>query len=1077
MKPDDGGAFASATFPIGLLAPGTTYGFDSEEQAAHLPIFVPHTVTVAQSQMTDFICFCEETTGWRFDDPAAFHRFSVQEYRLFWRLFLEWSELEVEGSYEPVCVGQVCETAEFFPNLQLSFVQNLLGARTSEQLAQPALTACNERGERTVWTRGELTARVLRLASALHRRGLRSGDRVVAVVSNTAETVVACLATAALGAIWSSIAPDIGLPALVERFNQLTPSWLFAHGSYFHHGYERVVAEKLTELVEALPSLEHVVCLRGPEPAIPAGRDVPVESFRDLLASENEPVFTCLEELPRFGFNHPLYILFSSGTTGKPKCIMHGVGGTLLEHVKEHRLHTDLRPGDTMYFHTTCGWMMYNWQLSALASGTHIVIYDGSVSYPEADALWQLVEREQITVFGTSPGYLQYTRDAGITPRTRYDLTALRAIMSTGSVLPDAFFHWTRDEVKAVPLQSISGGTDIIGCFLLGHPHLPVYEGELQAKSLGLDVRAVGLRATAGVAKDCVAFGELICENPFPSRPLGLYGDPDGRRFHDAYFRQNPGVWTHGDLLELTARGTGRIHGRSDGVMNIRGIRIGPAEIYSVLTGIDEVRDAVAVEQTAPHEPGGSRLVLVVVLREGTYLDSSLVRKIRKALSEQCSAAHAPAVIAEVDELPTTHSGKRSDRAVRDAINGKPVLNVTALRNPECLHALREHPALRLDGPGDGAEVSALLTPSEVVVSRYVFGERTDSLEGRLAEIWETVLGLPVALDDNFFQLGGHSLLAVSLLGRVEKEFGRRLPMSSLLHAGTVRTMAALLQRGAADRSTLIAIQPKGRKRPVYWLPGGGGLSVLAFREVSLLLGEDRPVYGLEAELRLDGSKNDLPSMARDYIDAIREKQPHGPYVLLGFSLGSWMAYEMAVQLRERGEEVALLGLFDTPVPGTLNGVQQVTAAAQRVRHHWRNLRALPARSMFSYVSDAAEVIAHKVQRQLGRSPSEPPPPEGEVAASSVFDELDRKNRAIIDVYSRGPLSPYPGKVTLFLAERTSQSGLSPELDARLGWRNLAQGGADVHKVPGSHLSMLEHPHVEGLAQVLRECLARVDES
>jgi len=1106
MNRDEGGAYASATFPLGI--PSTPPPIRESKVGltpTPAPLYLPRAVAVAQSQMTDFICFCEETTGWRFEDAAAFHRFSVQDYRLFWRLFLEWSELEVEGSYEPVCVGNICETAEFFPKLHLSFVHNLLLARTADELEAPALTACNERGERIVWSRAELTRRVLRVAAALRRRGLRPGDRVVAVVSNTAETVVACLATLAVGGVWSSIAPDIGAPALLERFSQLGPSWLFFHASYTHHGYERSILDKLGELARELPTLETMVRLRGSDgPEIPAGRDVAQVSLRELLEEEDPSGgagFSSLEELPRFPFNHPLYILFSSGTTGRPKCIVHGAGGTLMEHVKEHRLHTDLRPGDTMYFHSTCGWMMYNWQLSALASGVHIVIYDGSVSYPEADALWQLVEREHVTVFGTSPGYLQYTRDAGITPRKSYDLRDLRSIMSTGSVLSDALFHWTHDEVKAVALQSISGGTDIIGCFLLGHPHLPVYAGELQAKSLGLDVRAVGGggRSAVGVAKDCVSLGELICANPFPSRPLGLWGDEGGARFHDAYFDQNPGVWTHGDLLELTARGTGRIHGRSDGVMNIRGIRIGPAEIYNALAHVPELADVVAVEQAAPNEPGGSRFVLVVVLREGSTLDSSLVRRIRKELSERCSAAHAPSVIAEVAELPTTHSGKRSDRAVRDAINGRAVLNATACRQSGLRSAVALSTARRPDVPdvpevpevpderdaresGECSSVhanadatSTLLTPSEVVVSRYVFGEPEDAVEARLIEIWQSVLGVPVGPNDGFFDLGGHSLLAVTLLGRVEKELGRRLPMSSFLHAGTVRTMAALLARGGSDRSRLIAIQPRGTRRPVYWLPGGGGLSVLAFREISLLLGAERPVYGLEADLRLDGAHEDLPSMARDYIQAIREEQPHGPYVLFGFSLGAWMAYEMAVQLREQGEEIALLGIFDTAVPGVLSGAQQVTAVAQRFRHHWRNLTALPAGNMFSYVRDAAEVLALKMQRQLGR-PSAPSPSEATGSASSIFDQVDRRNRTIIHGYSHGPLSSYAGRATLFLAERTSQSGLSPDLDARLGWRNLAEGGLDVQKVPGSHLSMLEQPHVQGLARVLRDCLERADE-
>jgi acetoacetyl-CoA synthetase len=332
--------------------------------------------------------------------------------------------------------------------------------------------------------------------------------------------------------------------------------------------------------------------------------------------------------------------------------------------------------------------MMWNWQLSALAAGAEILLYDGSVSYPEPDALWRMVAGERVTVFGTSPAYLQFSRDAGLVPAERVDLRALRTLQSTGSVLADAFYPWVRDQVAPVPVQSISGGTDIIGCFVLGNPNLPVYEGESQCISLGLDVRELRPEGTGGV-------GELVCASPFPSRPLGLWADPDGRRFHDAYFTQNPGLWTHGDFLELTPRGGARILGRSDGVMNIRGIRIGPAEIYGALAGLPEIAEAMAVEQSAPAEPGGSRLVLLVVLRPGAALDRPLALRIKKELRERRSMAHVPAVIAEVAELPTTHNGKRSERAARDAVNGRDAPNRAALRNPGSLDAIAAHPALR----------------------------------------------------------------------------------------------------------------------------------------------------------------------------------------------------------------------------------------------------------------------------------------------------------------------------------------------------------------------------------------------
>ncbi len=635
------------------------------------PIFAPSAETVARSQMTQFARFCEAEAGVRLPDYAALHAFSVQNLRGFWTLFLRWSELISEGNPQPVCEGDSCEAARFFPALRLGYVENLLRDRAPGDADRPALTARDEEGHVVRLTRGELRRRVMVAAAALHEMGVKPGDHVVAVARNTADTVIACLGTVALGAAWSATGPDLGVAALRDRFGQLAPRVLFHHTSYHLHGAVHSIADRIAALRAELPSLAAVIALDS-DPFSPAGE--PALSF---------------DELPRLPFNHPLFVLFSSGTTGPPKCIVHGAGGTLIEHHKEHRLHGDLGPTDKLLFHTSCGWMMWNWQLSALACGAEIVLYDGSVSYPQEDALWRLVADERVTVFGTSPAYLQYCREAAITPAERVALPALRAILSTGSVLPDSLYPWVRDAVKTVPLQSISGGTDIIGCFVLGNPNLPVYPGELQSVSLGMDVRALG--GGDGI-------GELVCANPFPSRPVGLHGDPEGRRFHEAYFSQNPGVWTHGDRIEITPRGGARIHGRSDGVMNIRGIRIGPAEIYRSLEGIAEIVEAMAVEQAAPDQPGGSRLVLLVVLGRGRDLDRPLTLRVKKEISQRCSMVHVPSVIAQVAELPTTHSGKRSERAARDAVNGRPAANAGALRNPGCLDVIREHPALLMAG-------------------------------------------------------------------------------------------------------------------------------------------------------------------------------------------------------------------------------------------------------------------------------------------------------------------------------------------------------------------------------------------
>src|SRR4051812_47571275 len=777
--------------------------------------------------------FCERATGRRFPDQAAFHEFSVEDQRAFWRLLLDWSQLAVEGSPEPVCTSDVCEHAAFFPELRLSYAENLLRGDP----AAPALVARHASGPPERLTRGQLRERVLGAAAKLRELGIAPGDRVAAVAGNNAEAVVAGLACAAVGATFSAAAPEMGVPAVLARFEQLEPRLLMADTAV-----DRIAA--------GLPSLDSVV------------------RFDELPSSASG-------EFERFPFNHSLFILFTSGTTGAPKCIVHGAGGTLLEHVKEHRLHVDLRPGDRLFFHTSAAWMMWNWQLSALASGAEIVLYDGPIAGPET--LWRIVEEERVTVFGTSPPYLQLCEDSGYSPRAALELGELRAVLSTGSILHDGQYDWIADNVARVPVQSISGGTDIIGCFVLGSPNLPVRRGWIQCRSLAMDVQALD--------------GELVCRNPFPSRPLHLLGDEDGSRFHDTYFAQNPGVWTHGDLIEFDAHGHARMHGRSDGVINVHGQRIGPAEIYRALRGVPEVVEAMAIERD-------ERLMLLVVLRPDVELDGRLTVRIRREIVRATTPAHVPELVVRVDELPSTHSGKRSERAARDALGDGAAVNTPALANPGSLGAIR-------------AAVEA------AIAARPEVPELEGSTQDRLIAIWESVLGVaPLRPDDNFFDVGGTSLAALRLLEAIHEHMGVDLPLSLLLDAPTVAQMAAVIEDpSAADYSPVVLLRP-GSERPLFVVHSLFG-DVLSMRPLAHHMDTDRVVYGLQAR-GLDPAEEPhrrVEQMADAYVESIREVQPHGPYALAGHSLGGIAAYEMARRLGMRGEGVEGLGLPATRPP------------------------------------------------------------------------------------------------------------------------------------------------------------------
>jgi acetoacetyl-CoA synthetase len=517
----------------------------------------------------------------------------------------------------------------------------------------------------------------------LRALGVSRGDRVAAFIANRPETVVAMLATASLGAVWSSCSPDFGVDAVLDRFGQIRPKVLFATDGYFYNGKSidsmpvvRAIAARLPDLaaIVIVPYRSATPDFAGLEHAVP---------FDEVLATSGELAFEPV------AFDAPLYILYSSGTTGVPKCIVHGVGGTLLQHRKEHVLHTDIKPGEVVFYFTTCGWMMWNWLVSALASGATLMLYDGAPLHPDPGVLWRLAERERIDVFGTSAKYLSALEKSGYAPRACHSLPALRTILSTGSPLAPASFDYVHSRIKEdVQLASIAGGTDLISCFALGNPLLPVYRGELQCRGLGMrvEIYTADGRSVRGEK------GELVCTAPFPSMPIGFWNDADGRKYHAAYFERFPNVWHHGDYAELTVRDGLIIYGRSDAVLNPGGVRIGTAEIYRIVEQLPEIVESIVVGQEWGDD---TRIVLFVRLQPGATLDAELERRVRDAIRRRASPRHVPAKILEVADIPRTMNGKIVELAVREAIHGRPVGNRDALANPEALAFFVNRPELQ----------------------------------------------------------------------------------------------------------------------------------------------------------------------------------------------------------------------------------------------------------------------------------------------------------------------------------------------------------------------------------------------
>jgi len=648
-------------------------------------LWQPSAQRVAQANLTAFKAAAARRWQRSLDNYSETHRWSIEHPDEFWASV--WQFCGVIGDAgEIVVAGSGMPGTRWFPQARLNFAENLLRVRDDSE----ALVFWGEDKVRRRLSRAELFASVAGLAAAMRAEGVSAGDRVAAYMPNMPETIIAFLAASSIGATFTSASPDFGVQGVLDRFGQVEPKLLFVADGYHYNGKTIDSLERVAQIADQLPTVNKVVVSRyvreqrGDLSMIRGG--VMLDDFVDAYRAQTSLEFA------RLPFEHPLVIMYSSGTTGVPKCIVHSAGGALLQHLKEHQLHGDVKPGDRLFYFTTCGWMMWNWLVSGLASGATLLLYDGSPFLDEGKVLFDYADAEAMTHFGTSAKFLDALAKAGQVPARSHRLDALRVIFSTGSPLVPEGFDYVYTKVKSdVQLASISGGTDILSCFVGGNPTGPVYRGEIQCAGLGMatDVFAADGRPVSGEK------GELVCTRPFPVMPIGFWNDPDGRKYRAAYFERFPGVWCHGDFAERTAHDGFIIYGRSDATLNPGGVRIGTAEIYRQVEKLDEVVEALVIGQNwPPGDLSDVRIVLFVRLRAGLRLDDELIARIKRTIRDNTTPRHVPAKIVEVADIPRTKSGKIVELAVRNVVHNLPVANVEALANPEALEGFRNRSEL-----------------------------------------------------------------------------------------------------------------------------------------------------------------------------------------------------------------------------------------------------------------------------------------------------------------------------------------------------------------------------------------------
>ncbi len=655
-------------------------------------LWQPSAQRISDSNISRFIELVNEryeaaVDGAKLRDSAHLYEWSVREPEQFWNALWDFAGViaETRGS-RTLIDGDKMPGAKWFPDARLNYAQNLLRRRDDET----AIVFWGEDKVRWRLTYAQLYDAVAKTVQALRANGIGKGDRVAGFMPNTPDTIIFMLATVSIGAVWTSCSPDFGTQGVLDRFGQIEPALLFAVEGYYYNGKSHDTLPRLAEITGRLPSVKKAVIVSYTRNKPDISNIKRAQHLEDFVAPfATDKAQTAEIRFEQVSFNHPLFVMYSSGTTGVPKCIVHGAGGTLLQHLKEHQLHTDLKRGDRLFYFTTCGWMMWNWLVSGLASGATLLLYDGAPTYPSPSVLFDLADAEDMTVFGTSAKYIDALNKAGARPAKTHRLASLKTMTSTGSPLVPEGFDYVYANIKQdLLLASIAGGTDIVSCFVLGDPTLPVYRGEIQRRGFGMQVEVFNDDGQPVIGEK----GELVCTAPFPSMPIYFWDDSDGARYHAAYFSRFPGVWCHGDFMELTERGTAIIYGRSDSTLNPGGVRIGTAEIYRQVEQLDEIVESLVIGQEWDNDV---RIVLFVRLRDGLELEEQLVSRIRATIRRNTTPRHVPARVLQVADIPRTKSGKIVELAVRNVVHGAPVKNLEALANPEALEYFRDRPELR----------------------------------------------------------------------------------------------------------------------------------------------------------------------------------------------------------------------------------------------------------------------------------------------------------------------------------------------------------------------------------------------